>query len=100
MFKYNDPNFILHRSLVMKLLKKGEKFYKRHGNWIRYNMYDDIWLIMDSWNEKIELVKGIPLHDGYFFDKKTYKRISFLSGNFGEFILNDLTMLKWANAHL
>ena len=47
-----------HKRLASLLFEKGERFRKRHGNWIRLRLKGDYFLQMDSWNEAVRIKKG------------------------------------------
>ncbi len=32
------------------LINKGEEIPKKHGKWFRINIYDNNWLVLDTWN--------------------------------------------------
>lgn len=63
----------------------GEKFKKKHGDWIRLHIYNDLWLIMDSWNGAIKAVHEEPIYDNMFTGFKGYKLFEYLGGEFGGF---------------
>lgn len=48
----------LHDRLVRFLLENGERFDKKHGNWIKFQISSNKYLQMDSWNKAIELKEG------------------------------------------
>ena len=47
-----------HEVLYHLIKKHGEKFPKKHGNWIRLNLNGDWFLEMDSWNGYVTLKQG------------------------------------------
>lgn len=66
---------------------KGESFQKKHGNWMRLNMHDDYWLIMDTWNKAISLVKGQCEYDNMYTGFKDAEKVQTLGIDFGGFRL-------------
>lgn len=53
-----DTSKQTHKRLASLLFNKGERFRKRHGNWIRLHLKGDYYLQMDSWNKAVEIKKG------------------------------------------
>lgn len=47
-----------HSELVSLIHELGEKFPKKHGNWIKLNLDNNCFLQMDSWNKQIHLKQG------------------------------------------
>tara|TARA_R110000744_G_scaffold338112_1_gene443298 strand:+ start:213 stop:461 length:249 start_codon:yes stop_codon:yes gene_type:complete len=45
-------------NLIKKLKTKGERFPKKHGEWYRLKVYEDNYLIYDTWNRDIYHHKG------------------------------------------
>lgn len=35
------------------LLRAGEHLPKKHGDWYRIHVYDNHWLVLDTWNKQI-----------------------------------------------
>ena len=48
-----------HYTLVRMIHDHGEKFPKRHGNWIKLQLNGSWFLEMDSWNKQIYLKQGL-----------------------------------------
>tara|TARA_R110000850_G_scaffold195808_1_gene322226 strand:+ start:494 stop:742 length:249 start_codon:yes stop_codon:yes gene_type:complete len=44
--------------LIDKIKKLGEKLPKKHGEWYRLKVYEDNYLIYDTWNKHIYHHKG------------------------------------------
>jgi len=77
----------LHHRLVRLIRHLGYMYAsKRHGGWYRLNLYDDVWLQMDSWNRGIWLKRGD-------------ETITYLGMDFGGYECRDKIMLKWSLAH-
>jgi len=49
--------------LIENLKNLGEKLPKKHGDWYRLKIYDNIYLLLDTWNGKIYYHKGCIGHD-------------------------------------
>ena len=47
-----------YKELVNLIHKYGEKYPKKHGNWIKLHYIKDYYFCMDSWNERISLYKN------------------------------------------
>lgn len=43
------------RSLIRN---RGERLPKKHGDWYRINVFDNHWLVLDTWNGAIDWYKG------------------------------------------
>lgn len=74
-----------HAKLVSLIIKKGETFRKKHGNWIRIKLYDDLWLTLDTWNKAILLVKGKCTYDNMCSGFTDYEEREYIGINFGRF---------------
>ena len=44
--------------LKENIKRLGEKLPKKHGDWYRLNIYDDNYLVLDTWNGQISHYKG------------------------------------------
>jgi hypothetical protein len=69
--------FFLIRDLI---LKYGERFDKRHGNWIKLQFTDNLFFQMDSWNYAISLKRGIGEYDywiGFSGEREKYLGMDF-----------------------
>lgn len=44
--------------LVKLIRNNGKSFRKRHGEWIRVKIYNNTWLVLDTWNSCITVHKG------------------------------------------
>lgn len=45
-------------NLKTKIKLLGEKFPKKHGEWYRLKIYDDNYLLLDTWNGQVCHHKG------------------------------------------
>lgn len=76
----------LYYTLVNKIEKKGEYRSKRHGYYVKINVYDDYYLELDTWNKSI-----------FVFKNNNFKYS--LGIDFGCFYCN-IIMVKFWLAHL
>ena len=76
---------LAHKELSGILFERGEKFPKKHGNWIRFSFDGNSHFIMDSWNKKVTVVYGDCNYDNQFTGFTDYKVVANLGGNFGRF---------------
>jgi hypothetical protein len=47
-----------HDRLVRLILKYGEHYRKKHGEWVKLNLEGEKFLELDTWNEAISLKSG------------------------------------------
>lgn len=47
-----------YNTLVCYILDNGKKFPKKHGNWVKLNLFKDYFLELDSWNGQISFCRG------------------------------------------
>lgn len=47
-----------YNTLVCYILDNGQKFPKKHGNWVKLNLFKDYYLSLDTWNGYISFCKG------------------------------------------
>jgi hypothetical protein len=69
--------FYLIRDLI---LKYGERFPKKHGEWIKLQFTNDLFFEMDSWDSAIWLTKGITECDywnGFNGEAQAYLGLDF-----------------------
>lgn len=71
--------------LASLIHRSGESFQKKHGSWDRMKLYDDLWLIMDSWNQSIKIVKGNCDYDNMYTGFINYEKLDYLGIDFGGF---------------
>lgn len=81
------------KKLRDKLRKHGEKLPKKHGDWYRLNVYDNHFLVLDTWNNEIYHHKECEPHG----TDNLYQVIYVFSGMIGA-ISND--MVNFWNAHI
>jgi len=48
----------IERLLKYKIQQLGQKLPKKHGEWYRLNIYDDTYLVYDTWNGQVYHYKG------------------------------------------
>lgn len=52
------------KDLLVEVIKKcGEKHPKKHGEWYRLHVYDDNYLLLDTWCDEIFHHAGCEPHD-------------------------------------
>lgn len=76
----------LYYSLVHEIKQRGIKRDKRHGNYIKVNVYDDYYLDLDTWSKAIVVYQND-------------KEIDYLGIDFGGFKCN-VGMVRFWLAHL
>ena len=90
----------IHEKFVSILFERGERFPKKHGEWIYKKLYDSLFIEMDSWNKHIKIKRGSGEYS--YWVGFTGERVDFCGGNFGGFTQPDIdvSMLKYwlANA--
>lgn len=74
-----------YNRLALLIMNTGEVFQKNHGVWVRLKLYDDLWLMMDTWNKSIKVVKGQCDYDNMYTGFKDYEKIDYLGIDFGGF---------------
>lgn len=84
----------LHRILASELYKKGERFPKKHGEWIRMKTFDNLWLVMDSWNKAIHVCKGEPVYDNMYTGFKKNK-VEYVGMDFGGYSRGSGRVVFW-----
>lgn len=52
-----------YKQLVRLVLDSGERFRKKHGEWLLYRISDQLFLMMDSWNGHLLLCEGSGEYD-------------------------------------
>ena len=67
------------KTLHEMITSKGEKFRKKHGEWYRLHIYDDNYLILDTWNGQINHHKGCKPSD----TNNMYRVVYIFSGDLG-----------------
>ena len=92
-----ESNKACHERLTSLLFKHGERFQKKHGNWIRLSFDSSSHFIMDSWNKNIKVVYGECNYDNQHTGFDNYKTVASLGVNFGGFELkvSDSIMCAW-----
>jgi len=50
-------------TLIKKIKEFGEKLPKKHGDWFRLKIYDDNYLVLDTWNKHVYHYKGCEPSD-------------------------------------
>ena len=87
-----------YRALINIIYKKGKKFPKKHGNWIKLDLFKDYYLSLDSWNGCILFNKGNANYNewtGFGHNGEDFS-ISCLGGDFGGFRKpDDENTLDW-----
>lgn len=66
--------------LRQKIRKLGEKLPKKHGDWFRLKIYDDNYLVLDTWNKQIAHYKGCVPSDTNNMYNVVYVFTGFVSG--------------------
>lgn len=46
------------KELRKKIKNLGEKLPKKHGDWYRLNIWDDNYLVYDTWNKQVYHYRG------------------------------------------
>ena len=49
--------------LIKKIREFGRKLPKKHGDWVRIHIYDDNFLVLDTWNNQVYHYKGCEPSD-------------------------------------
>ena len=88
-----------YTTLVRYISRNGEKFPKKHGNWIKLNLFKDYYLSLDSWNSSIDFQRGLGKYNEWSGFGNEYKkqdiRISHLGIDFGVFKCYNERLLDW-----
>lgn len=71
-----------YKKLVSLIYKFGEKYPKRHGEWIRLQYINDYYFCMDSWNNSISLVHNAIYENEAGFSGKEEKYLGIDWGGF------------------
>jgi len=53
----------IYFGLVNRVRRQGLSAWKKHGNYITLNVYDNYCLVLDTYNSSIEVYKGVQLID-------------------------------------
>lgn len=88
---------LLFNEIISLVLIKGERFQKKHGNWIRLAIHElpDTWLVMDSWNSNVRVVAGSCTYDNMYTGFTYYVMLERLGMYFGGFECDvDIEVLK------
>lgn len=51
--EYAKSRLEIHALLANVLRSAGERLPKKHGDWYRINVFDNHWLVLDTWNGEI-----------------------------------------------
>jgi hypothetical protein len=70
-----------HRDIASFIINQGEKYPKKHGEWIKYKLVGNIYLTIDSWNESIWIIRNAK-YDNYWTGFSGEK-IKYLGMDFG-----------------
>jgi len=79
--------------LRSNLKRLGEKLPKKHGEWYRLNIWDDNYLVYDTWNRKVYHYKGCVPSD----TNNMYRVVYVFSGMVGSV---KKQMANFWNAHI
>ena len=92
----------IYENCIDRIMKHGERFPKKHGEWYRIKVFGDYWITLDTWNWAIRVHKGKCDYSGndiwgnlvcFWFDN-----IETLAYDFGE--LKEFPMLNYWRLHL
>jgi len=85
-YKEDNERKEAYYALVNKIERLGTRRRKRHGEYVRLNVYDDYCIELDTWSKAVDVYKGDLHHDHLGID-------------FGGFKCN-IVMVKFWSAHI
>jgi hypothetical protein len=78
-----DKKHEIYTKIANEIFDNGERYPKKHGNWMRLKLDNDEYLCMDTWNRAIHLVKN-AVYDNQWTGF-TGEDVAYLGLDFGGF---------------
>ena len=79
-----NEEYKLFKELKSYILKNGERYNKKHGNWIKLQYTNNLFFQLDTWNSSIKLKEGNGEYE-YWTGFNGKNHVS-LGSDFGGFI--------------
>lgn len=74
-----------YNRLVRLIQDNGETYIKKHGNWCKLKLCNELWLTLDTWNRSIHVVSGECRYDNMWTGFADYQEEAYLGLDFGSF---------------